>query len=98
MTEKRAQDAEERASAAELELAAALETVRSLQKQLEKMAGPSESSTSLSEKPLTTTPVAPSPSHAKESPRHHADGSKADTKKKDPRTKSSGKPKKKDKP
>ena len=78
-----------------MELAAALETVRSLQKQLEKMAGPSESSTSLSEKP-STTPVAASPSHPKESPRHHVD-SKSDTKKKDPRTKSSGKPKKKDK-
>ena len=100
MTEKRAQEAEERASAAELELASAMEMVRSLQKQIEKMTNASDlPSVSVTTVPSTVvaTPPAASPSLLKESPRQSStDSTKADGKKKEPRSKSSNNPKKKD--
>ncbi|XP_076455039.1 axonemal dynein light chain domain-containing protein 1-like isoform X2 [Babylonia areolata] len=98
MTEQRAQEAEERASTAEMDLATAQENIRSLQKQLEKLTMKAED-TSVSQSAIASvaSPAPSQPSQPAESPRQltSADTAKSDSKKKDPRTKSSGKSKKK---
>ncbi|KAL8625878.1 hypothetical protein ACOMHN_012470 [Nucella lapillus] len=106
MTEQRAQEAEERATGAEAELAALQERIRLLERNTEQEAVPMDESSPVSRSAIpsaaTTTTTTPAPEQHPQSVPHSSRQPSSveihkshDSKKKDQRTKSSGKSKKK---